>query len=42
VLCAGHEFNDVFEIKNISKYPIVFHISGKVIDIAEKVKINPE
>lgn len=30
-LCVGHEFNDVIELKNTSKYPTVFHITGKVL-----------
>lgn len=42
MMCVGHEFNDVVEVKNISKHPIVLHISGKVLEISEKVKINPE
>ena len=42
ILCVGHELNDVVEVKNTSKYPIVMHISGKVLEINEKVKINPD
>ena len=41
-LCIGHEFSDVFEIKNNSKFSNVFHISGKVVEIEEKIKINPD
>ena len=42
ILCVGHELNDVVEVKNTSKYPIVMHISGKVLEINERVKINPD
>lgn len=42
VLCVGHKLEDVIEIKNTSKYPIVLHITGKVLEINEKVKISPD
>ena len=41
-LIVGHEYNDVIELKNTSKYPTVFHINGKILDINEKIKINPD
>ncbi len=30
-LCLGHKLEDVLEIKNISKQPIILHIQGKVL-----------
>jgi hypothetical protein len=42
ILCAGHKFEDIIEIKNVSKYPMVLHITGKVLEITEKIKINPD
>jgi glycine cleavage system H lipoate-binding protein len=41
-LCVGHKFEDVIEVKNTSKQPIVLHISGKVLEINEKVRISPD
>lgn len=42
VLCVGHEYVDFIEIKNVSKYSMVLHISGKVVEINEKVRMNPD
>lgn len=42
VLCVGHQLQEVIEIKNTCKYPIVFHIVGKVVDINEKLIISAD
>jgi hypothetical protein len=32
-LCVGHQLEDFLEVKNQSKFPIVFHIEGKGLQI---------
>ena len=41
-LCVGHQLEEYVELKNQSKFPIVFHVEGKGVAINDKIKLNPE
>lgn len=41
-ICVGHHLEDFLELKNQSKFPIIFHVQGKDIEINEKLKLSPD
>ena len=41
-LCVGHQLEEYVELKNQSKFPIVFHVEGKGVQVSEKLKLSPE